>query len=162
MLPAILVSLHSTFIFWRRVPRNRWDWLALLISLLLFAFYLWGFYRAFTGDFSFLTALLLGWFAQDLHDNALPIFARVRIRGDKVTLGRILTERHSMKEVERYSVSRANLPPQTVRFSLSEKYWPMRFSFVVDEEDELRLTQYLQARGISDVAAVREPVALET
>ena len=157
--PAILDSLHSTFIFWRRVPSDRWDWLALLISLLAFAFFLWGFYRAFTGDFSFLTALLLGWFAKDIHDNALPIFACVRIRGDKVRLGRVFTERHSLAEIEHYLVSREDLPQHTVRFYFSERYWPSRFSLVVDEEDSERLIEFLQARGIGDKIAHLEQLS---
>ena len=159
LLPAILLALHSQFIFWRRVPSDRWDWLALLISLLLFALYLCGFHRAFTGDFSLLTGLLLGCFAKDIHDNALPIFARVRIRGDKLTLGTIFTERHSLAEIEHYSVSREELPQHTVRFSLSERYWPNRFSFVVDEEDEFRLIEFLQARGIGDRTAHLEQLS---
>ena len=161
VLPAILRALHSTFIFWRRVPSDRWDWLALLISLLLFAFFLLGFYRAFTGDFSFLTGLLLSLFAKDIHDNALPIFARVRIRGDKVTLGTIFTERFSLAEIEHYSVSHADLPLHTVRVSLSERYWHSRFSLVVDEEDSARLIEFLEVRGIGDRIAYLEQLSPE-
>ena len=155
VLPATLLSLQNKLMFWRRVPLAQWDWMTLLFLAIL----IWVLYRALTGHVGVLVGFVLASIAKDIHNDALPIFARVRIRGDKLTLGTIFTERHSLKEMAHYSVSREELPQHTVRFSLSERYWPSRFSFVVDEEDEFRLIEFLQARGIGDRIAYLEQLS---
>ena len=158
VLPTILHWLQNTLMFWRPVPFSYWDW----TTLVLLAILLWGLYRLFTGHAGFLIGFLLVSIGGNLYNNALPIFARVRIRGDRITLGRFGTERHSLAEIQTHRMAPQTSPEHSVCVYLSEKYWPDRISFVIDKEDAITLSAYLQARGIAAVAAVGAPVALET
>lgn len=157
VLPTILRWLQDTLMFWRRVPRAHWDWM----TLLLFAIVLWGFYRVLTGHTGFLIGFLLASIVRPLHNNALPILAYVRIRGEEITLGRILPERDSIEKVTHYRASPEDQPDNTIQFMLYKDNFPDCILFIVDEEDSDRLIAFLQARGIGDINAYLEQLSLE-
>ena len=142
--PTLLRLLKDDLLFWRQPPLRRWNWLAPLTLIgPIYALYL-----LCTGRLGLLALFGLMCTTRDLHDNALPVFARIRIRGDEVTRGRLLTERESLKNVAHYQTSREDQPPHAVRFALHKDDWSGCVLLVVDEEDEERLGEFLQARGI--------------
>lgn len=146
VLPATLRSLQDKLMFWRRVPGLQWDW----TTWLLLAVVLWILYRALTGHYGALTWFLLGLLVKDVHDDALPIFARVRIKDDEITLGRLFTEREPLKNVRHYRTSCEDQTEHAVQFALHKDDFTGCILFVVDKEDCERLIECLQARGIVD------------
>ena len=117
-------------------------------------------YRTLTGNFDALSGFLFCSIGENVHNNALPIFACVKIRGDKITTGKLLGERHSLADVRSYRTSQEDLPNHLIQFTFSEKYWPNRFSLIIDKDDADTLSNYLKARDIVAVAAISELVAL--
>ena len=143
--------------FCRGLLFARWGW----ATLVVWPFVLLIIYLAFIGYVGAIIWGILISIAIDIQADALPVFARVRIGDDEIELGTLLTTRKSLKNVKHYQTSREDRWKHTVRFALHKGGWTGCILFLVDEEDELRLTEYLQERGIGDLTAYLEQLSLE-